>query len=260
MVWIPDDVWYAQQKAKGQGKKVNKSWGAGTGAAGGGGNQKLILDLIKALAVGGNKSKRAGAGDGSGGKRSSKRAFSGDFVKGELIKKIKEFQKSGEEQKQTWWAFCDSQGGGNRDPARHETEVLQGFLAEQGIQGVQGNAFLKSELVNKIKAFQRSSEEQKQAWWDFCDGQEEQKRDPAFYDAKVLQKFLAEHGIFGIKGDAKTAQKKSMLVAKIKTFQKSGEDQKQAWWAVCDATQGQKRDPMLHDVDFLQAFVNEHGI
>merc|ERR1719482_1708145 len=83
-------------------------------------------------------------------------SWGGDVGKDELISKIKNFQRSSEEQKQAWWTYCDSQGDGNRDPARHDTDFLQAFLTKHGIKGLQGDSFVKSELINKIKAFQRS--------------------------------------------------------------------------------------------------------
>jgi len=248
MVWIPDDVWYAATK---KWEKGNSKGGSG----GGGGNSQMIMGFLKALANQGGAG-AGGAGSRSGGGKKKAQSFSGDF-KGELIAKIKEFQRSGEENKKAWWDFCDSQGGGNRDPARHDDSVLQGFLASYGIQVTQGDSFVKGELVNKIKAFQRSSEENKQAWWDFADSHESGKRDPALYDPDVLQNFLAEHGIQGVQG---SAAQKAALVAKIKNFQKSGESQKQTWWAYCDTHGGKKRDPKLHEINFLEAFILENGI
>merc|ERR1712125_305965 len=99
----------------------------------------------------GSSSGSKGWGKGKGGKKPS---FSGDFEKGELINKIKSFQRSSEEQKQAWWAFCDSQEGQKRDPARYGADVLQAFLAMNGIPGVQGTKERKTMLVNKVKGFQ----------------------------------------------------------------------------------------------------------
>merc|ERR1712048_402628 len=53
---------------------------------------------------------------------------------------------------------------------------------------------------------------------------------------------------------------KSALVEKIKTFQRSGEAEKQAWWSYCDMQPEQKRDPAFYDASFLQEFLNLHGI
>merc|ERR1711957_303836 len=57
---------------------------------------------------------------------------SGDAMKDKLVMQVKDYQRSGEEQKQTWWSFCDEAMGGIRDPAKHEKNVLQQFLRSQG--------------------------------------------------------------------------------------------------------------------------------
>lgn len=128
---------------------------------------------------------------GSGKRKST----SSDSVQQELVAQIKVFQRSGEEQKQTWWAFCDSQPGKNRDPARYEVDVLQGFVQEHGMPGLQGNEKERAELVAKIKGFQKSGEEQKQTWWTFCDGQAGKKRDPALYTVDILQTFVLANAL-----------------------------------------------------------------
>merc|ERR1719223_2169099 len=53
--------------------------------------------------------------------------------KAELVSRVKEFQRSGEEATEAWWAFCDQHMGGVRDPARHEASSILTFLASQGI-------------------------------------------------------------------------------------------------------------------------------
>lgn len=50
-----------------------------------------------------------------------------------LIAKVKTFQKSSPESKQTWYSFCDSQPGGKYDPSLYEEVVLQTFLQSVGI-------------------------------------------------------------------------------------------------------------------------------
>merc|ERR1712226_1457519 len=88
---------------------------------------------------------------GKGGRRSGH-----NFVKNVLVNKIKDFQRSSEENKQAWWTFCDSQECQKRDPALHEEDVLQAFVADHGIEGVEGTKqelFIKQELINKIKTF-----------------------------------------------------------------------------------------------------------
>jgi len=55
-------------------------------------------------------------------------AFAGGS-KMRLVDKIKALQRSSPEAKAAWWAFCDEQAGGIKDPNRHEESTLQSFLA-----------------------------------------------------------------------------------------------------------------------------------
>eukprot|EP00913_Durusdinium_trenchii_P031060 g29087.t1 len=49
-----------------------------------------------------------------------------------LVEKIKALQRSSFESKQAWWAFCDAEARGIKDPNRHQVEKLQQFLDEFG--------------------------------------------------------------------------------------------------------------------------------
>eukprot|EP00933_Yihiella_yeosuensis_P004235 TRINITY_DN108610_c0_g1_i1.p1 TRINITY_DN108610_c0_g1~~TRINITY_DN108610_c0_g1_i1.p1 ORF type:complete len:309 (-),score=74.96 TRINITY_DN108610_c0_g1_i1:52-978(-) len=62
--------------------------------------------------------KRQATGGGAGG----------DARKDPLVQKIKDLQRSSPEAKQQWWEFCDTHGGGVKDPNRHEWETLELFL------------------------------------------------------------------------------------------------------------------------------------
>ena len=55
-----------------------------------------------------------------------------DGKKLELVEKVKNLQRSNPAAKEAWWAYCDSQCGGMRDPLRHDTPSLEGFLTSQG--------------------------------------------------------------------------------------------------------------------------------
>merc|ERR1712096_523243 len=48
----------------------------------------------------------------------------GDIQKDALVSRIKEYQRSADEAKQTWWAYCDHEHGGVRDPVRHDVATL----------------------------------------------------------------------------------------------------------------------------------------
>merc|ERR1712146_586801 len=51
----------------------------------------------------------------------------------------------------------------------------------------------KDELINRIKAFQRSDPSQKEQWWNYCDTHLSGNRDPARHDAETLEDFCVCH-------------------------------------------------------------------
>eukprot|EP00747_Dinoflagellata_sp_TGD_P162093 gnl/TRDRNA2_/TRDRNA2_179305_c0_seq1.p1 gnl/TRDRNA2_/TRDRNA2_179305_c0~~gnl/TRDRNA2_/TRDRNA2_179305_c0_seq1.p1 ORF type:complete len:240 (+),score=19.47 gnl/TRDRNA2_/TRDRNA2_179305_c0_seq1:83-721(+) len=57
----------------------------------------------------------------------------GDPMKDRLVERIKNYQKSGDAQKQAWWTFCDMNLEGHHDPARHETAILSEFIRTYGV-------------------------------------------------------------------------------------------------------------------------------
>jgi len=46
-----------------------------------------------------------------------------------LVDKIKALQRSSPDTKEAWWAYCDTEQQGIKDPSRHEIESLETFLA-----------------------------------------------------------------------------------------------------------------------------------
>jgi len=59
--------------------------------------------------------------------------FTGDAQKDELVMRVKGFQRSGDDAKQNWWAYCDNEKAGVRDPARHDAASLGYFCNTMGI-------------------------------------------------------------------------------------------------------------------------------
>merc|ERR550532_3523135 len=53
----------------------------------------------------------------------------------------------------------------------------------------------KDELINRIKAFQRGGQEQKEVWWNYCDTHLGGNRDPARHDVNTLEDFAVCHGV-----------------------------------------------------------------
>lgn len=56
-------------------------------------------------------------------------AVDADPTKQALVDKIKALQRSDPEAKQAWWAFCDTECNGVKDPMRQEVDVLELFLS-----------------------------------------------------------------------------------------------------------------------------------
>jgi len=54
----------------------------------------------------------------------------GDPAKAGLVERIKQIQRTSDEEKAKWWHFADTNGKGIRDPQRHDAPFLQQFLEE----------------------------------------------------------------------------------------------------------------------------------
>merc|ERR1719330_2186016 len=112
---------------------------------------------------------------------------SGDETKDALVAQVKNFQRLGGDQKELWGAYADTYLGGVRDPSRHDASVLHEFCANHNVPAVGGGGLAcaagagapapaaafgavppmdaqKAQLVDKVKAFQRNSTENREAW------------------------------------------------------------------------------------------------
>eukprot|EP00401_Gymnodinium_catenatum_P064669 CAMPEP_0117485710 /NCGR_PEP_ID=MMETSP0784-20121206/15104_1 /TAXON_ID=39447 /ORGANISM="" /LENGTH=657 /DNA_ID=CAMNT_0005280303 /DNA_START=32 /DNA_END=2005 /DNA_ORIENTATION=- len=138
----------------------------------------------------------------------------GDPTRDALVAAVKAYQRQGDDQKQVWWNFCDTELSGVRDPARHEVATLRRFADAYGLDvqaaeaaspafGVHGMAGaasfgmegtgaaammdpIKAQLVQRVKNFQKLGEAERQMWYNHCG----HTRDPARHDAAELQEFL----------------------------------------------------------------------
>jgi len=50
-----------------------------------------------------------------------------------LVQRIKNYQRMGQAHKEAWWSFCETNLGGVRDPARHDSNALQSFIQSHGV-------------------------------------------------------------------------------------------------------------------------------
>merc|ERR1712216_228576 len=123
-----------------------------------------------------------------------------NMVQTQLVNAIKAFCRQGPEQKEQWTSYCDTNLGGTKDPSKSDSGLLQNFLDSVGIQTpmglpvpTQGNGAsfggdpAKTAIVDQVKAFQRTGQEQKEAWVSFCNQQPGMRKDPNAYDAHILQ-------------------------------------------------------------------------
>lgn len=137
---------------------------------------------------------------------------------GPLAELMKHGQRKSVAWKQAWAGYCQVYGGGVNDPAKHDQKFLTGFmdfLGQSGVMALSGGLAAgmggrrrgtggmygmyvdpkKDALVNRIKAFQRMGEEQKNAWGEYCDDALGGVRDPMRHDAGVLLSFCIKHGV-----------------------------------------------------------------
>jgi len=127
---------------KGKGKAAADPYGmmsqmGGWGGDGGGGMMNDAMMLLSMMGGGGGGGDWGGKGGGKfGGEPAMKMRKmtngTGNPATDALVATIKQFQRTGEEQKQAWWAFCSSVGG-KRDPAGYEPHVLRQFIETMGL-------------------------------------------------------------------------------------------------------------------------------
>merc|ERR1712217_296144 len=97
------------------------------------------------------------------------------------------FQKQGEESREIWHSFCEEQGGGWRDPMKHDVVTLQQFLqtydtASGDLPSLDG----KPMLVQRIKHYQRAGLAERENWEEFAGPM----KDPARHDVSILESFI----------------------------------------------------------------------
>ena len=75
-----------------------------------------------------------------------------------------------------------------------------GMVSQQKIKGGGpfpisggGGMTVSPNLVDKIKQIQRSSQQAKEQWWEYCDGYGEGNRDPSRHDDAFLTAFIEQY-------------------------------------------------------------------
>jgi len=168
-----------------------------------------------------------------------------------LVDQIKQGQKKSAEFKQAWIVYTDANGGGVRDPSKHDAAFIQPFLdSAPAYEGSDSNRF----LVEQIKQGQRKSGEFKQAWIAYTNANGDGNRDPTKYDAAFIQPFLDSVDSFT---SVASDEEHTALIEKIKNAQRASKEFKESWWAFCQTNGEGKNDPVKHDKLFLQTFLDQ---
>merc|ERR1740121_1204551 len=138
----------------------------------------------------------------------------GGPMKDSLVMRVKNLQRMGPELKDLWNTYADSYLQGVRDPSRHDAATLQEFCTNHDIPEANGNGGgggaamrgsggcggavsmgasdpMKADLVQRVKAFQKSCPEGKEAWNQCCGS----TKDPARHDTAKLEEFCMMYSI-----------------------------------------------------------------
>jgi len=209
-----------------------------------------------------------------------------------MVDVLKQMQRSDPVAKEQWHAYVEAYGNNIRDPAKHDISFIESFVTQY-----QAGARLEStagkELVEYIKQGKRKSPAWKQIWEMYADTRMvdgRPKHDPAAHPSDFLEGFfefignmavgsgavmgggLGGMGSFGGMGGyggmgfGESAPKMlktgsdNPLVQRIKSYQRMGQAQKDAWHTYCDTNLGGSRDPARHDEAALQTFISQHGV
>lgn len=121
-------------------------------------------------------------------------------IDGALVDQIKAYQKTSAEHMERWRQFCDAEGEGRRDPAKHDAAFLEQFLATCSSIHVE---VAPAELVEQVKNLQRSSPQMKVEWHKYCDSEGDRIRDPARHSSAFLEAFIAFAGPLAAPGGVK---------------------------------------------------------
>lgn len=113
-------------------------------------------------------------------------SFGSSRSKAALVDEVKKIQRSSPDNKEQWYSYCRTQGTSSYDPERHDEEFLNNFLASLRT----GQPPMQATLVMKVKAFQRSSQENKDLWYKFCQMNGSPDFDPNRHDEAFLRNFL----------------------------------------------------------------------
>eukprot|EP00929_Paragymnodinium_shiwhaense_P009776 TRINITY_DN1140_c0_g1_i1.p1 TRINITY_DN1140_c0_g1~~TRINITY_DN1140_c0_g1_i1.p1 ORF type:complete len:238 (+),score=71.90 TRINITY_DN1140_c0_g1_i1:83-796(+) len=168
--------------------------------------------------------------------------------------KIAELIKLGNRKSTSWKAawdmYCRGFGGGKMDPHKHDEQYISGFFDQLGQCG--------------MMALQQ---QQQQSWGmgGMGMGMGGMGKGMGGMGMGMGGGWGKGGGGWGKDGGpskkARTGDSaKDKLIDRIKAFQRSGSDSKEAWWSYCDSSLNGIRDPAKHSADQLEEFCSGHGV
>eukprot|EP00930_Biecheleria_cincta_P046737 TRINITY_DN32273_c0_g1_i1.p1 TRINITY_DN32273_c0_g1~~TRINITY_DN32273_c0_g1_i1.p1 ORF type:complete len:1514 (+),score=356.94 TRINITY_DN32273_c0_g1_i1:36-4577(+) len=153
------------------------------------------------------------------------------------------------------WAQVDDQwedGAGHTENLHDEEDATPN-----------GNMGSKAELVEQVKALQRSDPGAKEAWWNYCDMYLQGVKDPNRHDEATLQEFLSSYESGGHTKNSHSGEggvpmgSKTELVDRVRQLQRADPGARQAWSEHCETQKGIK-DPNRHDAASLHQFLSNY--
>jgi len=149
-----------------------------------------------------------------------------------------------------------------------------------------------ADLVDQIKASQRSDPGFKQAWWSYCDQHLGGSKDPSRHDASVLEEFLSSYSageyvapqapppryqapppraraaavrapirpaVAAVQSWGAPPVSQVSLADVVKAGQRKSPSWKTAWQAYCSLYGNSVNDPFRHDEEFVRGFIDYVG-
>lgn len=109
----------------------------------------------------------------------------------QAIGHVQELSQSDPEAQAQWNAYCDLQGGGKRDPAKHPLDFIQGWLANYHAGArLPIDEDLNIEFSDALKILQRKSMNFKTAWSNYCLQYGKGVNDPTKHEHSYHVEFL----------------------------------------------------------------------
>jgi hypothetical protein len=174
-------------------------------AGGGGGG---VASAMASRSIAHSAGWSAGGGAGAGG--------AGGAQKAALVDRIKNFQRASAEQKELWVNYATTYLGGTFDPNKHDASLLEEFCTNHSVPEAGGGGAAsgggyrggggghaaagpstpeKVATVERIKNFQRASQEQKELWVNYATQYLGGTFDPNKQSLETLEEFCVNHDV-----------------------------------------------------------------